>query len=105
MFVTPAYAQAAGGGSAIASFVPLILIFAIMYFLLMPALVPCKHPPPPMANQIILVEYPPGLDMSFDPFFVTGTLTPEVSLEIGIQAQYRMQAREVSSATHPDVRN
>ncbi len=34
MFVTPAYAQAAGTGSAIASFVPLILIFAIMYFLL-----------------------------------------------------------------------
>jgi preprotein translocase subunit YajC len=35
MFVTPAYAQAAGGaGSALASFVPLILIFAIMYFLL-----------------------------------------------------------------------
>jgi preprotein translocase subunit YajC len=35
MFVTPAYAQAAGGaGSAFASFVPLILIFAIMYFLL-----------------------------------------------------------------------
>jgi preprotein translocase subunit YajC len=35
MFVTPAYAQAAGGaGSAFVSFVPLILIFAIMYFLL-----------------------------------------------------------------------
>ncbi len=36
MLVTPAYAQAAGGGAggAIASFVPLILIFAIMYFLL-----------------------------------------------------------------------
>ncbi len=34
MFVTPAYAQAAGAGSAFASFVPLILIFAIMYFLL-----------------------------------------------------------------------
>jgi preprotein translocase subunit YajC len=35
MFVTPAYAQAAGGaGSAFASFIPLILIFAIMYFLL-----------------------------------------------------------------------
>ncbi len=35
-FVTPAYAQAAGGGaaSAITSFVPLILIFGIMYFLL-----------------------------------------------------------------------
>jgi preprotein translocase subunit YajC len=36
MFVTPAYAQAAGGGagSAFAQFIPLILIFAIMYFLL-----------------------------------------------------------------------
>ena len=35
MFATPAYAQAAGGaGSAFASFIPLILIFAIMYFLL-----------------------------------------------------------------------
>lgn len=37
MFITPAFAQAAGGagaGSAVAQFVPLILIFAIMYFLL-----------------------------------------------------------------------
>ena len=37
MFVTPAYAQAAGGaaaGSAVAQFIPLILIFAIMYFLM-----------------------------------------------------------------------
>ena len=34
MLVTPAYAQDAGAGGAIASFIPLILIFAIMYFLL-----------------------------------------------------------------------
>ena len=35
MFATPAYAQAAGGaGAAFAQFIPLILIFAIMYFLL-----------------------------------------------------------------------
>ncbi|MFV2003172.1 MAG: preprotein translocase subunit YajC [Paracoccaceae bacterium] len=35
MFVTPAYAQAiGGGGSAFTSFIPLILIFAIMYMLL-----------------------------------------------------------------------
>ena len=35
MFATPAYAQAAGGaGGAIAQMAPLILIFAIMYFLL-----------------------------------------------------------------------
>lgn len=37
MFATPAFAQAAGAGgaaSAFTSFMPLILIFAIMYFLL-----------------------------------------------------------------------
>ena len=35
MFATPAYAQAAGGaGGAFAQLMPLILIFAIMYFLL-----------------------------------------------------------------------
>jgi preprotein translocase subunit YajC len=37
MFATPAFAQTAGAGGAAAafsSFVPLILIFAIMYFLL-----------------------------------------------------------------------
>jgi preprotein translocase subunit YajC len=38
MFVTAAYAQTAGAaggaGSAVASFLPLILIFGIMYFLL-----------------------------------------------------------------------
>ena len=37
MLITPAFAQTAGDagqGSAIASFLPLVLIFAIMYFLL-----------------------------------------------------------------------
>lgn len=35
MFATPAYAQAAGGAAgALSSFAPLLLIFAIMYFLL-----------------------------------------------------------------------
>lgn len=37
MFVTPAFAQAAGApsaGASIASFAPLILIFVIMYFLM-----------------------------------------------------------------------
>ena len=39
MFLTPAYAQAAapaaGGGAAFAQFIPLILVFLIMYFLIM----------------------------------------------------------------------
>ncbi len=36
MFATPAYAQAASGGGAgaFAGFIPIILIFAIMYFLM-----------------------------------------------------------------------
>lgn len=34
MLVSPAYAQAAGAQGAFTSFIPLILIFAIMYFLL-----------------------------------------------------------------------
>ena len=35
MLITPAYAQASGGfGSGIGSFLPIILIFAIMYFLM-----------------------------------------------------------------------
>lgn len=34
MLITPAYAQSLGGGSTLTSFLPLILIFGIMYFLL-----------------------------------------------------------------------
>jgi len=34
MFARPAYAQSVGGDGAFGSFIPLILIFAIMYFLL-----------------------------------------------------------------------
>lgn len=35
MFISPAYAQSVGGGAAsFGSFIPLILIFGIMYFLL-----------------------------------------------------------------------
>ena len=38
MFVTPAYAQAAAspaGGAAFAQFIPLLLVFVIMYFLIL----------------------------------------------------------------------
>ncbi|MCX8509577.1 MAG: preprotein translocase subunit YajC [Rhodobacteraceae bacterium] len=38
MFVTPAYAQAAGGAGGVAAFgqfLPLVLIFGIMYFLIL----------------------------------------------------------------------
>lgn len=34
MFITPAYAQGMGGGDAFTSFLPIILIFVVFYFLL-----------------------------------------------------------------------
>lgn len=34
MFITPAYAQGVGGGDAFTSFLPIILIFVVFYFLL-----------------------------------------------------------------------
>ena len=34
MFITPAYAQAAGGQDVFATFFPLVLIFVVFYFLL-----------------------------------------------------------------------
>jgi len=34
MFATPAFAQSAGGAGGFGSLIPLVLIFAIMYFLL-----------------------------------------------------------------------
>ena len=34
MFITPAYAQGIGGGSGLGSFLPIILIFVVFYFLL-----------------------------------------------------------------------
>ncbi len=34
MFITPAYAQGLGGGSGLGSFLPIILIFVVFYFLL-----------------------------------------------------------------------
>ncbi len=34
MLISPAYAQSAGGGFALANLLPLVLIFVIMYFLM-----------------------------------------------------------------------
>ncbi len=34
MFISPAYAQTAGGGDAFGMFIPLILIFVVFYFLM-----------------------------------------------------------------------
>jgi len=74
-------------------------------FLLMPALAPCRHAPPPMGNQIILVDYPPGIDMSVDPVRLTGHLVTELSLHGLIQVRYRMTATSAVRASHSEVRD
>lgn len=75
----------------------------VQTFMLAPAAAACPHPPAPMANQLILVDYPPGTDMSFDPVFVTGRLEPELSLHGMMQIRYRMTATRVEPAAIPDV--
>ncbi len=72
-------------------------------FMLSPSFLPCTHTPPPMGNQLILVEYPEGAKISFDPVFVTGTIEPELALIEMMQIRYRMTATRVEPATLPDV--
>lgn len=72
-------------------------------FILIPPLPRCKHPPPPPPNQMILVDSAVGVDVGFDPVFVTGVLSAEpVSTQLG-PARYRMQATAVDPAVIPDV--
>lgn len=72
-------------------------------FILIPPLPRCKHPPPPPPNQIILVESEIGVDVGFDPVFVTGTLSAEpASTPLG-QTRYRMKATAIAPAAIPDV--
>lgn len=74
-------------------------------FLLSPPLSnACKHPPPPPPNQLIYVEFPPGIDISFDPIFVTGRLTAERFRDGAFATAYRLKATKVEPATIPDVR-
>lgn len=83
---------------------PLAMEFkGVTEFLLTPPLTPCKHPPAPMANQIIRVNSDVPVDMSFDPIFVTGEIVPELSLDGLTQIRYRMRVTRVEPATIPDV--
>ena len=44
-------------------------------FLLAPPLrTDCRHPPPPLPDQVIAVEYEAGIDVSADPVWVEGIL-------------------------------
>ena len=94
-----------GGPVRIAGYVhPLAFEFRdVRRFVLVPPVPRCKHPPPPPPNQMILVESEIGVDVGFDPVFVTGVLTAEpASTPLG-QTRYRMKATAIAPAAIPDV--
>lgn len=73
-------------------------------FLLIPPLrQDCKHPPPPLPDQVISVTFPEGIDVTADPVWVTGKLKVERSKSHLATTSYTLQADTVTAATIPDV--
>ncbi|WP_422040122.1 DUF3299 domain-containing protein [Roseibium sp.] len=73
-------------------------------FLLIPPLrQDCNHPPPPLPDQVIAVEFPDGLDVTADPIWVTGVLRLQQSKTHLATTAYTLQAKTVTRATIPDV--
>lgn len=73
-------------------------------FLLIPPLrQDCSHPPPPLPDQVIAVDFPDGLDVSADPVWVTGVLRLQQSKTHLATTAYTLQAIEVTTANVPDV--
>jgi len=73
-------------------------------FLLIPPLrQDCNHPPPPLPDQVIAVDFPDGLDVSADPVWVTGVLRLKQSKTHLATTAYTLQAKTVTPANIPDV--
>lgn len=73
-------------------------------FLLIPPLRrDCRHPPPPLPDQVISVDYPEGIDVTADPVWVTGELRVQLAGNDIAPAGYTLKAVAVVSATIPDV--
>lgn len=73
-------------------------------FLLIPPLRrDCRHPPPPLPDQVISVEFPAGVDVNADPVWVTGVLRVQRAGNEIAPAGYTLKATAVVSATIPDV--
>lgn len=67
-------------------------------FFLVPYFGACLHLPPPPPNQIIYVNYEPGIEIDrlYEPYWVEGVLlTSEVSHAVGDSA-YRITAAQIS---------
>ena len=72
-------------------------------FLLAPPLGPCRHPSPPPANQLILVHYQDGHNVTADPIFVSGVIEVE-TVNNGIAvSRWRLTADQIEPALIPDV--
>lgn len=69
----------------------------ITEFLLVPFFGACIHLPPPPPNQVIYAKFPEGivLDALYDPFWVSGTLTIEMTDTDLSQAAYRISVAKM----------
>lgn len=77
---------------------------AVQDFLLTPPLRgDCRHPSPPLPDQVIRVSFTQGIDISFDPVWVTGTLRLVRTEDDNAPASYRLDAETVGPATLIDV--
>lgn len=73
-------------------------------FLLIPPLrQDCRHPPPPLPDQVISVTFPEGFDVTADPVWVIGTLRHERNKSHLATASYTLTATSVINASIPDV--
>lgn len=111
--VAPRFAKCAPGNAdlsgrtiEIAGFVhPLELKFKdVKEFILIPPLrQDCRHPPPPLPDQVIFVRFPDGLDVNRDPVWVTGVLHVEYAETHLAPAGYLIEATAVRPAFIPEV--
>ena len=76
---------------------------SVQRFLLTPPPSPCTHPTPPPPNQLILVEWPEGIDINFDPIFVTGVIQIKTTRTDIATAKYFIRAELIEPARIPDV--
>ena len=70
-------------------------------FFLVPYPGACIHVPPPPPNQIVLVRYPKGIDLSdiYAPLWIEGTLRVEVSSNELADSAYTIEAQTVEPVT------
>lgn len=78
--------------------------YGVQEFLLIPKQPEaCRHPPPPLPDQIIAVEFPDGLDINADPVWVSGILRVALGKSHLATSSYAMEATEIVPAVIPDV--